>query len=258
MTDVDLKRALDVAKEAIAAAGAAAMPHYERGVEVETKADDSPVTAADRESEAAIISVITGAFPTHSVLGEESGAREGDPNVRWIVDPIDGTRGFTRGGKFWGALVGLEVDGDVVVGAMGLPALGDTYWAAKGMGAFKNGERRTVSKIDRWDQCTVSLGELGPLLGPPHGDVVRDLIRSAASARCYGDLEGAALVLDGIADCWLESGVKPWDLAPVRILIEEAGGRYTSFAGDTSLERGSAIASNGRLHEHALSRLSSL
>jgi histidinol-phosphatase len=190
------------------------------------------------------------------VLAEESGARQGSvEGVRWIVDPIDGTRGFTRGGTFWGALVALEVDGEVVVGAMGLPALGDTYWAARGMGAYKNGGRRRVSDVDRLEDATLSLGEMGPLLSPPHGSAVTNLVRSAASARCYGDLKGVALVLDGMADAWLEHGVKPWDLAPTKILLEEAGGRFTTFDGGSSIEPGNAVGSNAKLHADILEKL---
>ncbi|MBK6686692.1 MAG: inositol phosphatase [Deltaproteobacteria bacterium] len=251
----DLLHALEIAKKAVAAAAEVALPYWEQGVIVETKADLSPVTAADRESEAVILRILSDAYPNFSVLAEESGARDGDPTRRWIVDPIDGTRGFTRGGKFWGALVGLEIDGDIVAGAMGVPALGDFYWAAKGHGAYKNGHRLQVSMIDRWDLATVSLGEMGPLLSPPHGHTITELIRTAASARCYGDVMGAALVLNGLADVWLEAGVKPWDLAPSRILLEEAGGRFTTFRGDTHLNHGTAIGSNGRLHTHALERL---
>jgi histidinol-phosphatase len=254
----DLEHALKTARHAVETAAKVALPHWERGVAIETKEDKSPVTAADRESEEAILKILLGAYPDFSVLAEESGARAGDPKKRWIVDPIDGTRGFTRGGKFWGALVGLEIDGEIVVGAMGVPALGDIYWAAKGQGCFRNGQRLKVSSVERWDLATVSLGEMGPLLSDPHGATVTQLIRSAASARCYGDVMGAALVINGIADVWLEAGVKPWDLAPSRILLEEAGGRFTTFKGDTDLTRGSAIGSNGRLHGHALEKLAAI
>lgn len=252
---LDLTRALEVAVEAALAAGRAELSYFKPDIAVETKADRSPVTQADKEGEAIIARTLAAAFPDHGFLGEETGAQDRGARYTWIVDPIDGTRGFTRGGKFWGALVGLEIDGEIVAGAMGVPALGDFYWAAKGHGAYKNGHRLQVSMIDRWDLATVSLGEMGPLLSPPHGHTVTELIRTAASARCYGDVMGAALVLNGLADVWLEAGVKPWDLAPSRILLEEAGGRFTTFRGDTHLNHGTAIGSNGRLHAHALDRL---
>lgn len=249
---MDLERVLQVARTAVEAAGRVSLPHWRRGVEVETKEDRSPVTVADRESEAAILRVIDQHFPDHAILAEESGARAGRAGHRWIVDPIDGTRGFTRGGKFWGSLVAFELDGEVVAGAMGLPALGDVYWAARGQGCFRNGERLRVSSLTEWRDCTVSLGELGPLFSPPHGERVIELVRSAALGRCYGDVMGVAMVLTGLADVWLEAGVKPWDLAPSKILLEEAGGRFTNFSGTGSLEPGSAIGGNPALHAHAL------
>jgi histidinol-phosphatase len=252
---VELELAMNVAKDAVEAAARAALPHWERGVAVEKKADRSPVTVADRESEAVIMETIRKTFPDHAFLTEESGAHQGDPGQRWIVDPIDGTRGFSRGGKFWGPLVAFENGGEIVAGALAMPALGQVYWAARGLGCWKNGLRCRVSTIDDWNEATLSLGELRPLLSEPHVDAVLDLIRTAASARDYGDLAACALVLDGQAEVWIEAGVKPWDIAPTKILLEEAGGRFTNFAGDSSLEPGTAIGSNARLHAHVLNRL---
>src|SRR3954469_16224936 len=143
---IDLSRALGVARDAVAAAGAAALAHLRRGVIVETKPDLTPVTAADRAAEDEIVGVIRAAFPDHAILGEEGGAR-GTGAVRWIVDPIDGTRGFARGGMMWGPMVALEIAGQLAVGAIALPVLGRTYWAARGHGAFRDGTRLTVSAI---------------------------------------------------------------------------------------------------------------
>src|SRR6185503_17820622 len=117
---IDLALALDTARRAAEAAARVAMPHFERGVAVETKSDETPVTAADRDSEAAIFEVIQKAFPDASILSEETGAVAGDPKLRWIVDPLDGTRGFTRGGFFWGPLIALEHNGEIVAGAAAL------------------------------------------------------------------------------------------------------------------------------------------
>src|SRR4051812_29234522 len=134
MTDVDLAKVVLVARRAVEAAAAASLAHFQRSVRVDVKPDQTPVTQADRDSEAAILAVVRDAFPDHAFLGEESGAHAGDAEMRWIVDPLDGTKGFTRGHGFWGALVAFEHRGDVVAGAMALPALGETYWAAQGLG----------------------------------------------------------------------------------------------------------------------------
>src|SRR5512142_3459224 len=133
---LDLDLALVTARRAVEAASRASLRHFRRGVRVELKPDRSPVTIADRESEAAVLDVIRAAFPDHAVLGEETGAHAGTAGTRWIVDPLDGTRGFARGENFWGPLVGLEHEGEVVAGAMALPTAGEVYFAARGRGAW--------------------------------------------------------------------------------------------------------------------------
>src|SRR6185503_8833110 len=248
---IDVERALDVAREAVAAAGAAALMHLRRGIIVETKPDLSPVTAADRAAEDEIVGVIRATFPDHAILGEEGGAR-GTGAVRWIVDPIDGTRGFARGGMMWGPMVALEVAGELVVGALALPALGRTYWAARGRGAFRDGERLAVSAITDMADATLSMGELRRLA--THRGL-QSLIATAASTRCYGDLAGCAMVLDGRAEVWIECGVKPWDIAAPAILIVEAGGRFSDWNGVRSFETGHAVCSNGAVHDAVLRAL---
>jgi histidinol-phosphatase len=229
---------------------------------VEVKPDRTPVTAADRDAEAAVVAPIRSAFPSHAILGEESGSHAGDASTRWIVDPIDGTRGFTRGGSFWGPLVALEHDGSVVAGAMAMPALGETYWAARGRGAFlarDGGEpvRLQVSGISDWSESSLSFGEFRGVFAPERERAVLGLARSAAQARCYGDLAGAAMVLTGRAEAWIEAGVQVWDIAPLLVLAEEAGGRFTDLAGKATASSGNCLLSNGWVHDHVLRALSS-
>ena len=257
---LDLDLALATARRAVEAAAEASLAHFRRGVRVEVKPDRTPVTAADRDAEAAVVAVVRAAFPGHAILGEESGAHGGDASLRWIVDPIDGTRGFTRGGSFWGPLVALQQDGRTVAGAMALPALGETYWAARGRGAWvtRAGEapvRLQVSGVSDWAESTFSFGEFRFVFSPEREQAVLELARSAAQARCYGDLAGAAQVLTGRAEAWLECGVKVWDLAPLQILAEEAGGRFTDLEGNGTAAAGSCVLSNGRVHDHVLSVL---
>jgi histidinol-phosphatase len=259
MATVDLELAVETARRAAEAGGAAALRHFRTGVRVELKPDRTPVTAADREAEAAIVAVIRARFPGHAILGEESGAHAGS-GARWIVDPVDGTRGFTRGGSFWGPLVAFEVDGEVLAGAMAMPALGERYWAARGRGAWRQvgsgaPERLRVSGISAWDEATLSLGELKFLLSPERRDQVDRLTVTAAQARCYGDLAGCAMVLTGRAETFLEAGVQVWDIAPLKILVEEAGGRFTDLEGNATHTRGACVASNGLVHEHVLAGL---
>jgi len=250
-----------VARRAAEAASSAALAHFRRGVRVEVKPDRTPVTAADREAELAAVEAIRAAFPRHAILGEESGARPGEAEARWIIDPVDGTRGFTRGGTFWGPLVALEHRGAVVAGAMALPALGEAYWAARGRGAWMrsgDGEPRRlrVSVIGDWSEATFSMGEPRSLLAPELVSRIAHLATTAAVARCYGDLAGAALVLTGRAEVWVEAGVQAWDLGPIPVLVEEAGGRFSDFEGRRSIASGRCVASNGLLHDEVLRALS--
>jgi histidinol-phosphatase len=253
-----IERAMETARRAAEAGAQASLRHWRTGVAVDLKVDHTPVTAADRESEAAILGVIREAFPDHPILAEESGlvpGRRPESGSRWIVDPLDGTRGFSRGGTFWGPLVALEHEGTIVAGAAAVPALGDTYWAGRGLGSYRNGARLSVSAIADWREATLSVGELKVLLAGPTAPGVGALISGAASTRCYGDLSGCLMVLDGRAEAWLESGVKPWDVAALVVLVEEAGGRFTDFEGTPSLASGRAVATNGHLHGHVLGAL---
>lgn len=251
---------MDTARRAVEAASAAELAHFRRGVRVEVKPDRTPVTAADREGEASILAVVREAFPDHAFLGEETGAHAGSAASRWIVDPLDGTKGFTRGRTFWGPLVALEHGGEIVAGAMALPALSETYWAARGLGAWmRTGDGRpvrlAVSRVADWAQATLSLGEPHVLLLPPLLSRVARLATSCASSRCYGDLAGCALVLQGKGEAWIEAGVKVWDLAPLKILVEEAGGRFTDLAGRATVASGACVASNGLVHDRVLAAL---
>ena len=260
MSGIDLDRAMETAKAAVLAASSASLVHFRQGVRIETKPDRTPVTQADRDAEDAIFGVIRTNFPDHALLGEETGEHAGSAAARWIVDPIDGTRGFTRGGFFWGPLVALEHEGVIVAGAMAMPALGEVYWAAKGKGAYRQlrdemPTRLAVSGIEDWSEATLFLGEPKALFSPPLGERVTELTLSSAQTRCYGDLAGCAMVLTGRAEVWIEAGVKSWDLGPFPVLVEEAGGRFTDFDGNVTVHSGHCIVSNAKLHSHVLAAL---
>jgi histidinol-phosphatase len=253
--DLDVARAVAVAREAAAAAGAAALSYWRRDLRVERKPDRTPVTIADRAAEAAALAVIQAAFPEHGILAEESGVHRPDAATRWIVDPLDGTKGFTRGQPFWGPAIALEHAGTIVAGAIALPALGETYWAGVGQGAYRDGVRLQVSALADLADATLSLGELPCLLEPPHGAGVVALIGAVASTRAHGDLYACTLLLNGRAELWLEAGVQLWDIAPLQVLVEEAGGRFSDFHGAPTAASGHAVGSNGRLHAAALTAL---
>jgi histidinol-phosphatase len=262
MAELDLAKAMETARRAVEAASAASLAHFHRGVRVEVKPDRTPVTQADRDSETAILAIVRAAFPDHGFLGEETGAHAGAASTRWIVDPLDGTKGFTRGRSFWGALVALEHEGRILAGAMALPALAETYWAARGLGAWmRAGDGAPiplrVSRVGDWADATLSYGEPHVLFRPPMLERLAALALSAQAARCYGDLAGCALVLQGKAEAWVEAGVQIWDLAPLQILVEEAGGTFTDLDGKPTHASGSCVASNGLVHAHVLKMLGS-
>ncbi|MBI3029296.1 MAG: histidinol phosphate phosphatase [Candidatus Rokubacteria bacterium] len=248
---------LEVAVEAARAGGEVGLKYFRRGVEVTLKPDRSPVTQADREAEQVIVEVLGRAFPEHGFLGEELGAR-GSKEVRWIVDPIDGTRNFVRGIPIWAVLIALEERGEVTAGVILNPVSGELWTARKGQGAFLGGERLRVSEVSSLERATLIHASLNLIRRSGHWDAFTRLVDATDRQRGFGDFMCYTVVAEGKADVAVEApDLKPWDLAPVKVLVEEAGGRFTDFAGTPSIYSGTALASNGRLHDAALSLIRS-
>jgi histidinol-phosphatase len=236
------------AVEAVARlAGETAMRWYRRGVAVDTKADGSPVTEADRAAEAAARAWITARFPLDGIVGEEFGVERPDAPRRWFVDPIDGTKSFVRGVPLWGSLVGV-VEGDTVLaGAVCCPAADETVVAALGAGAWHNGARCRVSDTAHLHEATVLVTD-----ERAYGDSTkcagwRALAESASIARSWGDCYGYVLVATGRADAMVDPKMNPWDAAAVLPVIEEAGGVFTSYAGERTAFGGDVVATNAAL-----------
>lgn len=246
-----MDRVLDAMIEAARAGGAVALGHFRRGVEVGLKADRSPVTAADHEAEAAIVETLRRAFPDHGVLGEESGAR-GSAERRFIVDPIDGTRNFIRGIPIWAVMVALEERGAVTAGVIWEPVRGNLYSARRSQGAFLNGERIRVSRVAALAEATLVHATLNALRRDGLWDGFVRLVDATGRQRGFGDYLCYTTIAEGKAELALATNVKVWDLAAAKILLEEAGGRLTDAGGTESLASGTALASNGLLHEAAL------
>jgi histidinol-phosphatase len=243
--------ALAAAVEAARAAGEIALRYYRGGFEVTIKPDQTPVTQADREAERAITEILGRAFPGWGFLGEEFGATGGQ-DTRWIIDPIDGTKNFVRGVPFWAVLIGLEERGEITTGVVFNPVTGDLFTARRGEGAFANGERIRVSDCDRLKEATLLHSDLGLLRAAGLWDGFVRLVDGSRRTRGFGDYYGYGLVAEGKAELYVEVDLKPWDIAPVKILVEEAGGRLTDFDGRPTIYDGRVLASNGRLHEEAL------
>jgi histidinol-phosphatase len=241
----DLDFALALADEA----DALSLPRF-RAVDlhVETKPDLTPVTDADRAVERALRERIARERPGEAVLGEEEGDEGGD--VRWIVDPIDGTKNFSRGIPVWATLIALERDGVVVCGVASAPALGHRWWAARGEGAYRDGERLAVSRIARLEEATVSFSRSG--LDDPR---TIGLALAAWHAQPFSDFWAHLLVAEGGVDVAAEHVMNVWDNAVLQVIVEEAGGRFTDLRGDARIDGGNAVSTNGLLHDEVLARL---
>src|SRR5882724_828467 len=218
---------LEAAIAAARAAGEIALRYFRTDLVVETKHDRSPVTAADREGELAIVELLRQRFPDYGFYGEEFGEDAGRASKRWIIDPIDGTKSFVRGIPFFATLIGLEEEGEVTLGVVHAPATGELLHATKGGGAFDEaGRRLAVSKVERLSGAMVSFGGLKIFRREGRWAAVERIVDGTARQRGYGDYLGSAAVVRGSSEAMLEMDVKPWDLAPLKILIEEAGGRF--------------------------------
>jgi histidinol-phosphatase len=223
---------------------------------VETKPDLTPVSEADRTTEEALRAALAEARPDDAVVGEEFGASaSGAASRRWILDPIDGTKSFVRGIPIWATLVALEVDGELAVGVASAPALGRRWWAARGEGAFADGRPVHVSAVDRLEDAMVCIGGLKQWEEAGRLEGMLAIMRRAARTRGYGDFWMHVLVAEGSVDVSAETDVDLWDLAAPSLIVEEAGGRFTDLSGRASPEGGSALSTNGLLHEEALTVL---
>ena len=243
--DPDLALALQLAE----AAAAISLAHFRTELVVERKPDSTPVTEADRAVEAELRRLLADARPEDSILGEELGTT-GDSSRRWILDPIDGTKNYSRGIPVWATLIGLEEDGEVRVGVVSAPALGLRWWATRGSGAFAAHAGRDalhVSSVGRIEDAVLNFALDRK---PP------DIAWRAWHARGLGDFWAHMLVAEGAVEGAVDAvGVNIWDLAAVQVIVEEAGGRLSDFAGEARLDGGTAVTSNGLVHDELLAAL---
>lgn len=245
-----MMRETSVAIKAARAAGKIAMRYFGKKINVETKTDGTPVTAADKLCEKKIISIIKKYFPEHGIVGEESGEMKGNES-RWFVDPIDGTKDFIRAAPFFATLIGLEKKGRLLAGVISLPALNKIIYAEKGRGAYSDGKRLRVSGTNAIKESYVLHGSLKGFYKMKLAAILERLA-AAGTIRSFSSSYGFSLVAAGVADANIEPVVMPWDLAATKIVIEEAGGRMTDLNGKDTIYGGNAIASNGKLHNELL------
>ncbi len=226
---------------------------------IETKLDSTPVTDADRRAEAVIRDGIVDARPHDAIFGEEYGS-EGTSSRQWIIDPIDGTANFMRGIPIWGSLIALVVDGVPVVGVVSAPALGRRWWGATGQGAFVSVDhgaprRLAVSSVASLHEASLSYNSIKGWDDAGYLDPLVDLTRRVRRARAIGDMWSYMLVAEGAIDIAGEFDLQPYDMAAIIPILEEAGGRFSSIEGHDGPWHGSALATNGLLHNEVLESL---
>jgi|SRR5476649_377597 histidinol-phosphatase len=234
-------RELEFARRIATLAGENAMYIRARGISVETKPDASPVTIADRENERLIREAIEREFPGDGILGEEGSSKEGSSGRRWIIDPIDGTRDYVRGNRFWCVLIALEEANQPFLGVAHFPMLDETYWATRGSGSYLNNERLRVSAIASIGECSFSPNGLHLIAARPHLPRVMELMQRSWAVRSYGGALDACLVAAGKAEIWFEPKVEVWDLAALKPIIEEAGGVFFALDGSRRIDQGTAF-----------------
>ena len=250
-------------EEIVNEADAIAMRYFRSAeMRVERKYDGSAVTQGDKAVEEMARTKVAASGLALDVLGEEMGgdsAKEPASNgrARMIIDPIDGTEEFSRGIPTFGTLLGIEENGEIVAGMASAPALskGTRWWAYRGEGAYRNGQRIHVSPVALLNEAMVFTTGTGPSKDPKARAAIRRLADSARSSRSMGGFWQHMLVAEGSVEAAIDWTSKPWDLAPLGIIVEEAGGKSTTVAGERSIYRGQLISTNGVLHNDVLSIL---
>ena len=248
---------LQLLHEIADAADGIALRHFRRAdLRVDGKSDGSPVSEADQAIETMARDLVAKRSPGMGVFGEEEGETQGNGSLRLIIDPIDGTRNFVRGIPVFAALLAVEEEGNLVAGMVSAPAMRQRWYAARGNGAFLGPRRLHVSAITEMRKAHLFHGDLsGHTEGLPPAGMLR-LIGRAERTRGFGDFYQHMLVAEGAGEIALDPKMKPWDVAAVKIIVEEAGGKSTSFAGDDSIDAPNLASTNGHLHETTINMLS--
>ena len=243
----DISKRLDLALAAAREAGRLTLEYFQQdGLQVDRKADHSPVTTADRQAEQLLRRRITEAFPEDAILGEEFGEQPGSSGFRWVLDPIDGTKSFICGVPLYGTMVGVESDGRSVVGVVDIPALGECVYAGAGLGAWyccgdSPPREARVSRCSNLDDAVFLTSQVDSFAKRQAMDVYLALERRAAITRTWGDCYGYLLIATGRADLMIDPLMNVWDAAALQPILEEAGGAFTDWQGIPTIHSGEAI-----------------
>lgn len=248
---------LHVAFEAAKKAEKIILKYYKEDIEVDIKGDLSPVTKADVKAEKEIIDTIQSQFPSHGFLGEESVQDIRNEEYLWIIDPIDGTKNYMRKIPLFATQIALVKDGELILGVSNAPALKELMYAEKGSGAYCNGHRIRVSTIKDLNKSYMLFGGVEYFEQHNSFKNLVSLINNTQGHRGIGDFWSYHLLAQGKVDIMIEAQTKIWDIAAVKIIIEEAGGKVTNIkGGQVDLNTNSILATNGNLHQTVLDYLS--
>ncbi|MEN9355749.1 MAG: hypothetical protein RL318_3074 [Fibrobacterota bacterium] len=253
--DAFLAEALERSLEWVREAGQGILGRYRCGIEVVKKRDNTPVTEADREAEIFLRARIHETWRDHAVLGEEFGEDNPGAEWRWVIDPIDGTKAFIHGMPLFGTLLALQHNGVSKLGIIHMPALSETVWATRGKGAFWDGKPTRVSDVTELSDALLLDGSCTTVGRSIWGEPWRELREKAGLHRGWGDCYGHLLVASGRAEAMLDPVVAIWDVAPMSIILPEAGGVFTAMDGTNDPEKGNGLSGNAALHGQILSYL---
>ena len=246
---------LRFAIDAVRKAGKSTLEHFQSGVAVIYKSDNSPVTVADKNAETILRAEIGLHFPGETILGEEQGLT-GTGNTRWIIDPIDGTKSFICGVPLYATLLSYEVDGVPILGVSFFPALNEMVYAELGSGCFMNDQRVSVTTRNSIKGGFIASGGPNSMVKFGRWKAFEEMSAVAIATRTWSDAYGHCLVATGRIDAMIDPVVSRWDLSAIKVIVEEAGGRFTDFSGGNPFEKGDlgleAISSNGQIHDEIL------
>ena len=254
----ELEWRLDLAYDAALKAGELILGHYQSaGLVVDRKRDSSPVTIADRSAEELIRAEIRAQFPDDGILGEELGELPGKNAFRWILDPLDGTKSFIHGVPLFGTLIGVQYQGQCVLGVCHFPALQETVWGTRGLGAWwerQGGDAQParVSGVADIGQALFCFTTVQGFARIGRQDAFEALVASAGFARGWGDCYGHMLVATGRAEIMVDPLMNLWDAAALVPIVEEAGGHFVDWNGAARADSGNGISVNVALRDEVL------
>ncbi len=248
--ELETQKLIEFALDAVWQAGRITLGYFQSDLNVERKADNSPLTLADQQAEQKLRALIGAAWPQHGIIGEEYGEKKGSSGYSWVIDPIDGTKSFVAGVPLYATLLALTDGEKSILGVAHFPALGETLYAVRGGGCYRNGRCARVSQVDKLKDAVLLTSELN-YFGAKEA-AWRRLVDATYVQRTWGDAYGYFLVATGRAEIMVDPVMFLWDSAPFQVILEEAGGSFTDWKGNPTIYGWESVAANGKLFDQAM------